>query len=206
MSKSKYSKDFKIKVLDDEVVKRLTIEKKDNYKNGVALPFEINDETIYFSNWDSYASVMRGESSEFDCACLMIRNKRLKAKKVKDKITNIVMNNNAVFVTLTFTDEVLSKTTEKTRRRYVSRYLKEQSDEYVGNIDFSPDIGREHYHAVVCGRVDMKKWKYGFAFAEQIRAHDRDLCRLSKYITKLTSHALKIDATRLIYSRVSSNM
>ena len=206
MSRSKYNKDFKVKVLEDEVVKNLIATKKDNYKNGVAIPFEINGETIYIQTWETYCSMMRGESAEFDCACLMIRGKQAKARKVKEKITNIVMNHNAVFLTLTFTDEVLSKTSEKTRRKYVSRYLKECSDEYVGNIDFSPEIGREHYHAIVCGRVDLKKWLYGFAYAEKIRAHDRDLCKLSKYITKLTAHALKVDATRLIYSRVSSNM
>lgn len=206
MSRSKYSKDFKVKVLENEVVKDLMTDKKDNYKNGIAIPFNIDDKVVYFDNWETYSAMMRGESSEFDCACLMIRSKQAKARKVKEKITNIVMNHNAVFLTLTFTDEVLVKTSEKTRRKYVSRYLKECSDEYVGNIDFSPEIGREHYHAVVSKRVDTSKWVYGFAKAEQIRAHDRDLCRLSKYITKLTAHALKVDATRLIYSRASSNM
>jgi hypothetical protein len=152
-------------------------------------------------SWEQYAPLMRGEYKEIDCAYLLVQSKRAKARKVKEKIKDIVMTSNSVFITLTFTDEVLSKTSAQTRRRYVSRYLKAQGCRYVANIDFSPDINREHYHAIIDKRVNLKEWSYGFSYAEQVRAHDRDLSRLSKYITKLTSHALKVDSTRLIYSR-----
>lgn len=47
----------------------------------------------------------------------------------------------------------------------------------------------------------MSKWKYGFVFVEQVRVHDNDTKRISRYITKLTSHAFKVNSTRLIYSR-----
>lgn len=210
MSKSKYEKDFKVEVLEKGIVKQLTKCKRDWYKDGVAIPVttQRGNETwtYYFNDFYKYIDEMKYHDEGIDCALRILRSKKKKARKVKEKISNIVMNHNAIFLTLTFTDEVLQKTTEDTRRRYVARYLKECSSEYVGNIDFSPDINREHYHAVVCNRVDLEKWSYGFAFARQIRAHDRDLCRISKYITKLTAHALKVDATRLIYSRASSNM
>lgn len=206
MSRSKYEKEQKEFVLDCGYMKELIKDKKTLYKGGNIAVRLVNNEgvidKINFNDWCSYSAVLRYESKDFDCAYLLIRSKQSKARKVKEKIANIVMNNNAVFLTLTFTDKVLESTSAETRRRYVARYLKSTSAEYVGNIDFSPDINREHYHAVVCNRADLKAWKYGYAYAEQVRAHDRDLTRVSKYITKLTAHALKVNATRLIYSRL----
>lgn len=141
-----------------------------------------------------------------DCAIRLINSERKKYKKVKHKISNIVKQGNAVFITLTFTDDVLSKTSALTRRKYVARYLKEQSPYYVANIDFGVDTTytqREHYHAVVCNRCDFSKWSYGFVFAEQVRTHDNDAKRVSRYVAKLTNHALKVKtvSSRLIYSR-----
>lgn len=206
MSRSKYDKDFKSKVLDKGLVKILVNQKKAVYK-GYSLPIEFADNEgivnrFYLSDWNTYTSILRGDNDSIDCALLLIDSKKRKIQKVKSKISDIVLNNNAVFITLTFTDEVLARTSATTRRRYVSRYLKSQGCEYVANIDFSPDIEREHYHAVISTRVDLKAWKYGFSFAEKVRCHNSDLQRVSKYITKLTAHALKVDSTRLIYSRL----
>lgn len=63
-------------------------------------------------------------------------SKKRKASKVKDKIHELVMNNNAIFITLTFNNDTLAKTSAITRRRYVARYLKANCDKYVANIDF----------------------------------------------------------------------
>lgn len=206
MSRSKYNKDFKQEVIEKGYVKELIQEKKANYHGQTLQLTDIDSDGVIsridIQDWETYSAIMRGESQSFDCAYLLVRSKYAKIRKVKEKISNIVLNNNAVFLTLTFTDKVLESTSPQTRRRYVSRYLKSQGCEYVANIDFSPDIEREHYHAVIDKRVDLTAWKYGFSYAEQVRAHDRDLCKISKYITKLTAHALKVDATRLIYSRL----
>lgn len=206
MSRSKYDNAKKESVINKKVLSELIRDKKVIYKGG-SLPLRIIDfegeiDNIDFFDWSTYSAIKRFNDSDFDCAYLLMRSKQSKARKVKEKISNIVMNHNAVFLTLTFRNDVFDKTTPETRRRYVARYLKQVSSEYVGNIDFSPDVGREHYHAVVCSRADLNAWKYGFAYAEQVRAHDRDLTRVSKYITKLTAHALKVNATRLIYSRL----
>lgn len=204
MSKSKYDNEFKGLVIENGLVKELVNLKKEIYKGAVNRTInEYDGEVIDVPiDWATFSAINRNENKEFDCAFLLVRSKRSKARKVKEKISNIVLSHNAVFLTLTFRDEVIEKTSPTTRRRYVARYLKEQCDgQYVANIDFSPDVGREHYHAVVDTRINLKAWKYGFSYVEQIRAHDRDLSRISKYITKLTAHALKVDATRLIYSR-----
>lgn len=207
MSRSKYDKDYKASVIDKGLVERLVKNKKALYKGENIQVQHFNEDgeldfDLVCESWGMYSLAVKTRSKELECACLLIESKAKKIKKVKEKIKDIVMTSNAVFITLTFTDEVLARTSAQTRRRYVSRYLKAQGCRYVANIDFSPDLNREHYHAVIDKKVNLKEWSYGFSYAEQVRAHDRSLCRLSKYITKLTSHALKVDFTRLIYSRV----
>lgn len=130
---------------------------------------------------------------------------RAKKRRVKSKIGAIVEQGACVFLTLTFRDDVLASTTEETRRRYVQRFLKSQCSVYVGNIDFGSTTQREHYHALVFApRVDMSKWKYGFAWAEVVRGTKADSEKVCKYVTKLSRHALKETAgkgRRIIYSR-----
>lgn len=199
--KSKYDKDFKAKVIDDNVVKNL-LETKRQLEREKEIIVDCDGEVSFANRWLVYSSIERHDNDSFDCAYLLARSKVRKALKVREKIGELILRNDAVFLTLTFRDEVLESTSQATRRRYVSRFLKDVSGQYCANIDFSPDIGREHYHAVITRRVDLKSWSYGFAYAEKCRCHKSDLTRVSKYITKLTAHALKVDATRLIYSRM----
>lgn len=109
-----------------------------------------------------------------------------------------------VFVTLTFTDEVLASTSAETRRRYVQRYLKSQAQgrKYVANIDFGKENHREHYHAVVEGRLDPLQWSYGALNVKQVRKTSKPAA-LAKYVAKLSNHAIKETCKRsvLIYSR-----
>jgi hypothetical protein len=117
-----------------------------------------------------------------------------KAKRCKDRVEDSVTCGNAYFITLTFTDEILSKTNEKTRRRYVSRAFKAIGYRYVANIDYGDKTHREHYHGIIeplpfClaswtnGKreykdvPDFREWcnKYGFVTIEKIGASDTDL-------------------------------
>lgn len=153
----------------------------------------------------------------------LARYKRV--KRLKERIAHIMKaSESIVFVTLTFTDEVLANTSAFTRRRYVQRFLTDTSADYVGNIDFGAKNGREHYHAVVGKKIDLKEWEYGYIFAETVgdiskaipkRYKDLPLdeqkehterdnqAKLSKYIAKLTNHAIKETTHRsvCIYSR-----
>ena len=128
-------------------------------------------------------------------------------KRVFAKTSEMVLSGKAVFLTLTFTDEVLSKTSPETRRRYVSRALKAISEVYVANVDFGSKKMREHYHAIVLfdgdGFKDVFKWSYGFFDAERVRTSEGDSKATSKYITKLSRHSMKDTgrAVRLIYSK-----
>lgn len=131
-------------------------------------------------------------------------------KRVTEKTKDIVLAGACVFLTLTFTDETLNKTTPETRRRYVSRFLKSQADTYVANIDFGGRNGREHYHALIYApRINFAKWhKYGAIKGEKVRTKPEDLKRTSKYVVKLTRHALKKTGKgcRLIYSKNTAHL
>ena len=108
------------------------------------------------------------------------------------------------FVTLTFNDDTLQSTSRESRRRYVARFLKTVAPCYVANIDFGKENGREHYHAVIMGKKPyMDAWNcYGFSNAKTIGSED-DAAPLSKYVAKLTNHAIKETTQQcyMIYSR-----
>lgn len=136
----------------------------------------------------------------------MVDNAHKRRKRCYAKVSNIVLDNKLVFFgTLTFTDDVLLKTSEQTRRRYVARYLKSISPSYLANIDFGDEKQREHYHCLVACDSKPGAWSYGYFKFEKVRQGESDCKRLRSYIEKLTNHSLKVEKTgkakRLIYSR-----
>lgn len=131
---------------------------------------------------------------------------RQRVKRLRARVEDVIQSGGAVFLTLTFTDDVLSSTSPDTRRKYVTRFLKSQCGFYIANIDFGSQNHREHYHAVVQPngeRVDLAGWSYGAINAERVRASENAPLRLAKYVSKLSNHAIKDTAkcSHLIYSR-----
>ena len=158
------------------------------------------------------------EDIEFDC----ILNNRIKelnevekicnasiqrTKRLRGRIETILSSGNSLFLTLTFTDKTLESTSAETRRKYVTRYLKSLNCMYVANIDFGAKNHREHYHAVVgLDSIDLSAWRtYGNINVQKVHDSSIELNkkRLSKYISKLSNHAIKETTKRnaLIYSR-----
>lgn len=134
-------------------------------------------------------------------------SKRGKNKRIKARVTSMILNDDAYFYTLTFEDEVFETTSEDTRRQYVRKFLKANSTSYVANLDYGEDYGREHYHAIANAFINEKLWPYGIMRVRKIGNNTVDLKRMSHYVTKLSFHAIK-DTTldysnkfRLIYSR-----
>lgn len=130
----------------------------------------------------------------------------VRANRLKTRIRNMMEMGDCTFLTLTFKDEVLNETSEKTRRRYVTRYLASQSMEYVGNVDYGSVGGREHYHAIIVGRADLSLWTQGFSYAQHVvRSSDPSI--LGKYINKLVNHSIKetTKRTALIYPKHSGD-
>jgi len=139
-----------------------------------------------------------------------------RVKRLKERITDMLSSGHCIFCTFNFNDAVLNDTSADTRRQYVRRYLSSFNCKYVANIDFGSDkeytdrkgnkrkgTSREHYHALVCiDRLPMN-WSYGYQFLEHVRVKSSSDIKLSKYISKLTNHAIKETTKRscVIYSR-----
>lgn len=124
-------------------------------------------------------------------------------QRLKKRVGNII-SYRSFFLTLTFTNKVLSTTSVKTRREYITRYLKSISNNYVANMDFGAKNGREHYHAIIqADHIDSKLWIYGNLDFELIELDSESTHKLSKYISKLTNHAIKKTNRRqaLIYPK-----
>lgn len=131
-----------------------------------------------------------------------------RVKRLSDRIQQMLSSGTCLFLTLTFTDNVLFNTSQETRCRYVKRFLKSLNTTYIANIDFGKENGREHYHAIVrldkisdtqrqvynklCGAINFEK------------IHKSSNAKaLAKYCAKLTNHAIKETTKRnaIIYSR-----
>lgn len=127
-----------------------------------------------------------------------------RVKRLKDRISTLLRLGTCFFLTLTFNDSVLASTSADTRRKYVTLFLKSLSTDYVANIDFGSQNGREHYHAVVLSDSPiMTPWDcYGFSNAKKIGSSE-DFTPIAKYISKLANHAVKATTkgSRAIYSR-----
>lgn len=124
-----------------------------------------------------------------------------RVKRLKNKVA-AMLQSPCLFLTLTFKDKYLDKTSDKTKRRYVQRTLNELQCEYVANVDYGEKKGRIHYHALVkIDHIDNKVWRYGNLDFKKIRRPNETA--ISKYICKLTNHAIKetTHASRLLYDK-----
>lgn len=147
------------------------------------------------SNFENYRKLIEGRKIDH-ATCE-------RAWRLKKRVCKLLSKGQCLFLTLTFTDSVLSSTSDKTRRVYVTRVLKEFSQYYVANVDFGAKNGREHYHAiVVADSIDYDKWTYGAINGKKIRQTSEPKV-LARYISKLTNHAIKETTKRnvLIYSK-----
>ncbi len=205
---SKIDYEFKAKVLESglcEIEKKIS---KTLYVHSIEDKYNTNIDSRHIYPMDMLNQIlefyMENHPEEFKEACKLNHAHYQKVKRLKDRIAKL-LEKPCLFLTLTFKNKTLFNTNEKTRRRYVSRYLKKCKGEFVGNKDFGKKKHREHYHAVIqAERIDYSLWKHGAIKGLKVRL-DKDSTkeRLAKYVAKLTNHAIKETAKRsvLIYSR-----
>lgn len=144
--------------------------------------------------------------------CDKILDSLKKRKQRLKKRLDLMLNNydTNTFITLTFNDTCLHHTSPEERRLRVRRFLKYFGC-YVGNIDFGKENHREHYHAVVSGKVttELREVYYKLFYGSNINFQNittskKSAEKLAKYVAKLTNHALKETTKReaLLYSRL----
>lgn len=108
------------------------------------------------------------------------KNEARNRQRLTKKIREWLQQYKPVFLTMTFTDEILKNTTEEQRERLIIQYLRSETALYMANKDYGEKNGREHYHAVAVAstlkrgdieereleplknRVNLEPWqKYG---------------------------------------------
>lgn len=187
---------FKSKVLKTDLCSRLKVIDRNDYIRAVdGLIVDKNNDEKYVDLFLQYGNKMIKEARRINDASY----KRI--QRLRDRISRYLSLGKCIFVTLTFSDDVLRDTSEFTRRRYVSRYLKSISDYYVANIDYGADdrfTHREHYHALILIDYINERWDYGIAWFEPIHTSDSEIT-IAKYISKLTNHAIKESTKRHVY-------
>lgn len=152
----------------------------------------------------------------------MAKRKSIDRKKQRyiKKICEILKQENAIFLTMSFNDTTLNRTTKETRKRYIKNFLRNETALYIANIDYGTLNNREHYHAIVkantlnnclpiyyniINKVNLKAYKYGEINAKFIKINkDADLKETAK---RLYNHSIK-ETTRnnkIIVSRKEPN-
>lgn len=141
----------------------------------------------------------------YNAESLQIRKKwqseKQKKKRAREKLQWMFdAYDNLHFVTLTFSDAVLDRTTAQTRHRYAQRWLNDNCKDYLANVDFGKTNGREHYHAVVSLKENTSEWLYGFTKFKPVRrgtAEKHSFYHLSGYLVKLANHSGKSGSGRI---------
>lgn len=153
------------------------------------------NEYILFSNNDSLKDSFKTCSKMYNA---ISRRKTRIFKKLLYWFYYVSKNDDLmlIFGTLTFREDVLDSTSKETRRRYVSRFLNDNTLHYVSNIDYGKTTDREHYHfiALVDHKIDKDNWRYGFSLFTKIKKKT-SLRNRKNYLMKLTNHTYK-DSTK----------
>lgn len=140
--------------------------------------------------------------------------KAIDARKRKKRIINRYLEDMAdwydelYFVTLTFSDDALNGTSERTRHRYVQTWLNENCRDYYANVDYGEKNGREHFHAVVAFKSNIQPWKYGFDSAKKIKSSTEggNRHKISGYMLKLTNHAAKLGTGKSFRKKIREDV
>lgn len=122
------------------------------------------------------------------------RQRRIKTLKVfiQNKVFNHAQNN-AYFGTLTLNEDYVGIPLENLKRR-IKRVLLKHCQSVVLNVDYGSINNRLHFHCVVlCDDIEALEndYKFGFTLFKPINLEENDKKKISKYLSKLTYHAIK---------------
>lgn len=171
------------------------------------------------------ASAYDLSSDEFIASCQLRNAKNKTWSRLYDHARFLAFKypGKVFFITLTFNDWALSLSPSY-RRDMVSRFLNEYCLDYIANIDYGSENGREHYHAIIVPRSDLSlsprrlesnkvhyyaefldgyKQKYGFYECELIDFDADNIEKVSRYLAKLSNHSIKVKQTKIMTKKNS---
>lgn len=122
-----------------------------------------------------------------------------RAYRVGKRIKAMLDKGDVLFLTLTLDSEAEAEG-EKQCVAWVKQFAELFSD-YVINTDYGETTGRLHFHGCVPAEriITYVDWPFGFFKVEKVNA--KNYSRLKTYIAKLSNHASKVGARRIIYKR-----
>lgn len=151
--------------------------------------------------------------SDFDIISKELNKLHSRRKRIRKYIRSMIEHcgyNIPCLVSLTFTDDVLSSTSQSTRKEYVRDYLNSFYPDWFACIDFGKTHGREHYHAICLfpyniGFFTFQKyrklfmlpcsplydWQYGFYSIRPLVVDACDVYKTLNYAFKSSSYAFK---------------
>lgn len=185
-------------------------EKKELLNNGVFSFYLTERKKMALNGQFQDIDTDYGLDQEDARLCEQMRKARYEQiKKIEEHIKfwfNKSLNKSVLFCTFTFNDMAMEQK-PATRKKAIVTMLN-RTDDYLLNIDYGARNEREHYHAIVlvptselytedkhlrCHRFD--DYRKGFYSVEEVRREDKDKKRLSRYVTKLTLHSIKVKQT-----------
>lgn len=119
----------------------------------------------------------------------------------------IILQKPCLLLTFTWDNEHINESSIETKRKYVQRVLNKLGCHYVANIDYGSKNDRVHFHALAqidkIDNTNKQLWCYGALNFKQVRVKNSKA--LSKYLHKLTNHAIKetTKGCRIMYDRLS---
>lgn len=134
----------------------------------------------------------------------------IKRDRLYKRIYSMLAQNNCLFITMTFNNETMKKTTEETRRRYIKRFLNEQASAYILNRDYGTENKREHYHALIVAKyqnmIYLQAYKLGqinILKVNQLKRYRKNNKSLEDIAKDLMIHSIKesTNNNKIIYSR-----
>lgn len=183
--------------------------------------FSLLNNSLSFSAFGSAIDYARlnwiYDSSSFEECRKYYLSRQAKQRRLFKRISKYFNRGFAFFVTLTFDDYYLQSLSFASKREAVTSFFRGLNAFYIANVDYGEKNNRIHYHAFIVlenipDNVNIKKiknrlfynipgWRFGFSSFAIINGYDSDIKRISKYINKLTNHAVKDTADKIIYCR-----
>lgn len=122
-----------------------------------------------------------------------------KVSRIKQHFVYMIMKKkNIYFLTFTFDDKYINKC-DRTKKDLIKNLLNEidSCSFYILNVDYGSKTERQHYHCIYGTNKDLNlkfildKYYPCFSYTEKIRLDSSSINKVSKYINKLSNHALK---------------
>lgn len=126
-----------------------------------------------------------------------------KVSRIKQHFIYMIMKKkNLYFLTFTFDDKYINKC-DRTKKDLIKNLLNEidACSFYILNVDYGSKTERQHYHCIygTNKNLDLKflldKYYPCFSYTEKIRLDSSSINKVSKYVNKLSNHAVK-DSTK----------